>query len=248
MFIVTDEQTPEWLDTENPKVQVVDHKEIMPKESLPCFNSNLIEHFLDKIPGLSEHFLFANDDMYINRPVSPATFFEADGLPILYVNRKPFRKLALYLRERLIGKPMSMYQLFVRNASELVEKHYGKYYGSKLHHNIDAYLKSTITYTNEKFAKDFEPMLQKHVRSTEDIQRVVYTYVAMAEKRGHCNFVSHKHSFRLHIDNRRLYEKFERYNPLFFCMNDSEYANDADRQCAMEFLERMFPKKSQFEK
>ena len=157
VFIVTDEQTPEWLDTENPKVQVVDHKEIMPKESLPCFNSNLIEHFLDKIPGLSEHFLFANDDMYINRPVSPATFFEADGLPILYVNRKPFRKLALYLRERLIGKPISMYQLFVRNASELVEKHYGKYYGSKLHHNIDAYLKSTITYTNEKFAKDFEP-------------------------------------------------------------------------------------------
>ena len=248
VFIVTDEQTPEWLDTSNPKVHVVDHKEIMPKESLPCFNSNLIEHFLDKIPGLSEHFLFANDDMYINRPVSPATFFEADGLPILYVNRKPFRKLALYLRERLIGKPMSMYQLFVRNASELVEKHYGKYYGCKLHHNIDAYLKSTITYTNEKFATDFEPMLQKHVRSTEDIQRVVYTYVAMAEKRGHRNFVSHKHSFRLHIDNRRLYEKFERYNPLFFCMNDSEYANDADRENAIQFLERLFPKKSKFEK
>ena len=39
IFIVTDDQVPEWLDTSNPKVHVVDHKEIMPEESLPCFNS-----------------------------------------------------------------------------------------------------------------------------------------------------------------------------------------------------------------
>ena len=57
IFIVTDDQVPEWLDTNNPKVRVVDHKEILPKESLPCFNSTLIEHYLDKISGLSEHFL-----------------------------------------------------------------------------------------------------------------------------------------------------------------------------------------------
>lgn len=34
IFIVTDDQEPEWLNTENPKIQVVDHKEIMPAESL----------------------------------------------------------------------------------------------------------------------------------------------------------------------------------------------------------------------
>lgn len=248
VFIVTDDQVPQWLDTSNPKVQIVDHTEIMPKECLPCFNSNLIEHFLDKIPGLSDHFLFANDDMYINRPVTPDTFFGADGYPILYVNRKPFRKLALYLRDHFIGKPLSMYLRFLRNASEVVEKYYGKYYGCKPHHNIDAYLKSTITFTNNKFAKEFEPMLQKHVRSTDDIQRCVYTYVALAEKWGHRRFVSRKHSFRLHIDNRSLYEKYERYNPVFFCMNDSEYADDADREFAIKFLDRLFPEKSQFEK
>ena len=75
IFIVTDNQVPKWLDTSNPKIRIVDHKEILPEVSLPCFNSRLIEHFLYKIPGLSEHFLYANDDMFINRPVTPATFF-----------------------------------------------------------------------------------------------------------------------------------------------------------------------------
>ena len=46
IFIVTDDQSPEWLDIENPKIKIIDHKEILPAESLPCFNSNVLEHFL----------------------------------------------------------------------------------------------------------------------------------------------------------------------------------------------------------
>ena len=65
IFIVTDDQTPEWLDIENPKIKIIDHKEILPHESLPCFNASVIEHFLHKIPDLSEHFLFSNDDMFL---------------------------------------------------------------------------------------------------------------------------------------------------------------------------------------
>ena len=38
VFIVTDNQVPAWLDTSNPKVRIVDHAEIMPAESLPCFS------------------------------------------------------------------------------------------------------------------------------------------------------------------------------------------------------------------
>ena len=57
IFIVTDNQVPVWLDTSHPKVQIVDHTEIMPPECLPCYNSVIIEHHLHKIPGLSEHFL-----------------------------------------------------------------------------------------------------------------------------------------------------------------------------------------------
>ena len=81
IFIVTDNQIPIWLNTSNEKIRIVDHQDIMPKVCLPCFNSALIEHFLYKIPGLSEHFLYGNDDMFFNKPVTPSDFFASDGFP-----------------------------------------------------------------------------------------------------------------------------------------------------------------------
>ena len=74
IFIVTDDQTPEWLDIENPKIKIIDHKEILPAESLPCFNSNVLEHFLCKISNLSEYFILSNDDTFFNKIVSSTTF------------------------------------------------------------------------------------------------------------------------------------------------------------------------------
>lgn len=248
IFIVTDNQKPEWLDTSNPKVRIVDHTEIMPAECLPCFNSRIIEHHLHLIPGLAEHFLYANDDMYINKPVTPETFFGEDGLPIIRFNRRPFRKLTLILRAKLLGKPMSNYMHAIQNAASLVERRYGKYYGGKTHHNIDAYLKSTYQHTREVFDKEISATLSNHVRSSNDIQRNLYSYVALAEKQAHLNYVNQHTSFRFHIDNRKLYEKFKRYKPMLFCMNDSQYANDEDRKLVAVFLNKLFPDKSQFEK
>ena len=76
IFIVTDEQTPLFLNTDQQKIQIVDLAEIMPKEILPSFNSNIIEQFLYKIPGLSEHFIYANDDMFINADLDPSFFLK----------------------------------------------------------------------------------------------------------------------------------------------------------------------------
>src|SRR5690606_17115921 len=90
IFIVTDDQRPAWLNTDHPRIQVIDHKEIMPGEALPCFNSEVIEYFLYRIPGLSEHFLFANDDMFFNADLQPDFFFEKDGYPIFRLKRKFF--------------------------------------------------------------------------------------------------------------------------------------------------------------
>lgn len=44
------------------------------------------------------------------------------------------------------------------------------------------------------------------------------------------------------------YEKLERYNPMFFYMNDSEYASDSNRLTAKAYLENRFGEKSSFEK
>lgn len=80
IFFVTDNQRPKWLNTDNPKLTVVDHREFMPEKYLPNFNSNCIEAFIHKIPGLSDYFVAFNDDMYINQPIKPEYYFR-DGMP-----------------------------------------------------------------------------------------------------------------------------------------------------------------------
>ncbi len=248
IFIVTDSQTPEWLDTNNPKVKIIDHKDILPKESLPCFNSSLIEHFLYKIPDLSEHFLFANDDMFFNKTVAPETFFAHDDLPIIRLNRKLFRKFRWFFREKIRKKPHLNYSWIVQNAMVLVEKKYGFYCDGLPHHNIDAYLKSNCQQVVEQvFKSELEVLRSNHLRCQNDIQRIVFSYVALAEKKGHLHYTSEKDSFLLMIHKKNHYEKFEKHNPTFFCMNDSQYAKDSDREYAKEFLSKLFPKKSDFE-
>ena len=248
IFIVTDNQIPAWLDTSDPRIRIVDHKEIMPGNSLPCFNSSVIEHFICRIPGLSERFLYANDDMYINRPVTPEMFFASDGLPIIRLNRRFLRKYYLLFNERFRKKALSNYNTIVRNAADLVEKKFGVYIGGKAHHNIDSYLKSDCLRVEEMFKKEFQPTFSNHVRKPDDIQRSIYHYVALAEKRGHLRYVTQKESLRIHIQNPGHYKKIKKYNPMLFCMNDSEYAHDKDRRIASEFLQNLFPEKSRFEK
>lgn len=248
IFIVTDNQTPSWLDTSNPKIRIVDHSEIMPKEILPCFNSTVIEHHLHNIPGLSEHFIYANDDMLLTNHVMPETFFDKDGLPIVRFSRRAFKKLSYWIRTKIRGKRLTNYKQSIHNAALLVEKKYGVYYNSRIHHNISAYLKSNYQHTREMFKEVIDATITNRVRSSSDIQRNLYSYVLLAEHKGYVHYVTSKESFYLNIDNHKLYEKFSRYKPMFLCMNDSEHANDDDRRIAKEFLERLFPDKSEFEK
>lgn len=80
IFFVTSGHYPEWLDIDNPKLQIVKHEDFVPKEYLPTFNSNVIEFWFHRIKGLSEHFVYFNDDTFLLGPVSPNRFFQ-HGLP-----------------------------------------------------------------------------------------------------------------------------------------------------------------------
>lgn len=58
------------------------HDEIFPDPSvLPVFSSHAIETCLHRIPGLSERFIYLNDDTYITKPMEVSDFFKG-GLPI----------------------------------------------------------------------------------------------------------------------------------------------------------------------
>lgn len=82
IYLVTDNQIPEWLNLNAEKLQIVDHKEIIDAKYLPTFNSNAIELNINKIKGLSEHFVLFNDDIFINDYVEKKDFFDIKtGLP-----------------------------------------------------------------------------------------------------------------------------------------------------------------------
>ena len=91
IFIVTDDQTPIFLKPNHPKIEIVHHSEIIPKKFLPNFNSRVIEYFMYKIPDLSEKFLYANDDMFVNADLKPSFFFE-NGIPIMRMKYYPYLK------------------------------------------------------------------------------------------------------------------------------------------------------------
>ena len=249
IFIITDDQVPVWLDTSNPKVKIIDHKDILPAESLPCFNSCLIGHYAYRTPGLAEHFLLGNDDTYINREVAPGDFFTSDGLPIVRLRRMYFRKLRWSFRENVRKKTLSNYRRTLQRASQLVSDKFGHYYTGIPHHNINALLKSVCRDVAENIMRDeFVANNKNHIRNDDDVQNVVFSYVALAEKRGKLRYVTDKESMIVKIHKDKHYERLDKYRPMLFCMNDSEYANDRGRAMAKAYLEKRFPDKSEFEK
>jgi len=80
IHFVTCGQKPEWLDENNPKLNLVNHEDYIPKQFLPCYNSVVIERYIHKISGLSEHFVYFNDDFYIISAIEKERFFK-NGLP-----------------------------------------------------------------------------------------------------------------------------------------------------------------------
>lgn len=80
IHIVTNGQCPRWLDPTHPRLALVTHGRIFDDPAmLPTFNSNAIEAFLHRIPGLSRYFLSLNDDMFFARPARLADFFGPGG-------------------------------------------------------------------------------------------------------------------------------------------------------------------------
>ena len=75
VFLVVshESQVPEWVDRDN--VKVVLHKDYIPQEYLPTFNSTTISLFLHRIPGLGEQYLYFNDDIFPVGECRPEDYF-----------------------------------------------------------------------------------------------------------------------------------------------------------------------------
>lgn len=80
IHFVTWGHLPAWLNINNPKLHIVRHEDFIPAEYLPTFNTNAIELNLHRIPGLAQHFIYFNDDMFIIRDMKKEDFFY-HGIP-----------------------------------------------------------------------------------------------------------------------------------------------------------------------
>lgn len=88
VYIVTDGQCPAWLRRSD-RVSLVDHCDLIPAHARPVFDSGHIESYIHHIPGLSEKFIYLNDDVFFGAPVDPerwfgqrmAVFTEPEALP-----------------------------------------------------------------------------------------------------------------------------------------------------------------------
>lgn len=80
VHFVTWGHLPSWLNVDNPRLHIVNHRDYIPQECLPTFNSNAIEMSFHKIEGLSEQFVYFNDDIFCLKPLAAEDFFR-NGKP-----------------------------------------------------------------------------------------------------------------------------------------------------------------------
>ena len=81
LIVSTESQVPAWINRD--KVRIVPHDEFMPAAHLPTFSSSAIESDLWRIEGLSDRFIYGNDDFFPLKPLEESDFFSEDGKPRL---------------------------------------------------------------------------------------------------------------------------------------------------------------------
>lgn len=115
IYVVTDQQSPQWLDQfeqqnlcEKAKIRIVDHTELFEghESALPTFNSLSIETMLWNIRGLSERFIYLNDDFFFNRISNIHEFLDADRMVVYGHWQSNFIKKMKYIIRRFLQEKM----------------------------------------------------------------------------------------------------------------------------------------------
>lgn len=277
VYVITNGQSPSWLNLDNQKVRLVKHKDYIPEEYLPTFNSRCIELNLGRIEDLSEHFVYFNDDVYLNKAVSPDTFF-TKGLPN-DTTSESISSTTRYSPVDQFGIAVSNYcNIAVLNyhfdRREVVRQAPLKWVGPhlSLKHNIhsllmwnhpffhnfyvphveQAYLKSTFQHIWEH-EPDF--LNQSCTRFREQVSLTPYfaRYWQLASNSFHPTKMNRSKVF--YLDEKNLGDAIKALsseNFVSLCINDSpvcseEFFKEAST-ALLDAFERKFPQKSTFEK
>ena len=73
LCVQRESQVPKWINRDT--VKVVLHEEFIPREFLPVYNTFTIQTHVHRIPGISENFIFSDDDSILMDHTTPDFFF-----------------------------------------------------------------------------------------------------------------------------------------------------------------------------
>jgi hypothetical protein len=264
IYIVTDNQIPDWLDNNCSKIKIIDHREIFKNHDfLPTFNSMAIEANLHHIPNLSEYFIYSNDDVFLGDYCSPEYFFLKDGSPRIFVADLIGRKKKWHLNADVLPpERKNEHQYSIINSRLLLRKIFRKSIYSEIRHGMKACRKSDLFFLEDTFNQQFMLTMSHKFRDKNDI--FVYDLISMYSllkgtgKRTYMTSLSKKSQwlndlmkrimkfnfYYIHLSSGvvdRSFPLIERNRPFMFCLNqfyDTPYSNMAKVQ---PFLEKYFP-------
>lgn len=197
IFFVTCGQTPKWLNKNHPKLRLVLHSDYMKEEYLPTFSSHPIELNLHRISGLSEHFVYFNDDTFIIREMLPTDFFRnslpcsACGFEVINIKYDDVFYDVMVNNMRVINRHFDSKKFLLKHFNKVFNFRYDiKHIKSLLllpwsigfipgfinPHLPNAYLKSTFEKVwNEEY--ELLDKTSKHkFRCKEDINQYIFQY------------------------------------------------------------------------
>ena len=273
IYFITWGHIPAWLNTENKKLVIVNHKDYMPPDYMPSFNSNAIELMMYKIKGLSEQFVYFNDDMFLIRRTKPTDFF-CHGLPcdsaslnVHCVDPNFGFNYAVYQAISVINKYFPFHATLRKNWRKWFCPFYGKQLLRTLYllpcprfpgiyqtHIANSFLKSTFEELWEKEGKAFDETCRHRFRNKLDYSQWTMRNYQLASGRFWPRSMSFGKSFFLEknkdsIESVTLYIKKQMGKMI--AINDGDLSDQEfleDRKKVIDAFESILPEKSEFEK
>lgn len=244
IYVVTNCAKPSWLG-EQSNLRWVSHEEIFPDpDVLPVFNSHAIEACLHRIPGLSQRFIYLNDDFLLAEPCYPHDFFDEAGRSVSYL--EPYGMVA----PDNLFKQSTEYLAPAIKSQRLIRRKFPDWPATRLHKHCPYALRKDTLERAEKFlGEEIETTRAAKMRTPEDINLPSFFYHHFAQARG--DAVERPVNYQIvRPRNIEQFEKtkfFRRFK--FVCFNDGDgSAEDQDYVAKFEaIMEKIFPEPSPFE-
>ena len=202
IYLITEGHYPLWLNIHHEKIVLVTHEEMyFDKTHLPVFNSSSIEMNLANIKGLSEKFVYLNDDTIIFNKLEQSRFF-IDNKPVDFLSHgwikrgKIFnilRGMTVWLYSlnnnlNLINRELrpfqfskeslyhSSYSTKTKISNFLLKNFYKKYIWLEHWHHPQPYLKQTLNEVYSRFKKGMMESSKNRFRANNDLTQYLYRY------------------------------------------------------------------------